>query len=329
MGLLDTVKKYKLVRKKDRIILGISGGPDSVFMLHEFLKIQDDYKLTLVCAHLNHSLRKEADEEEGFVRKLCKEVKVKLISEKRDVRRFCKEGSIEQTARNLRFDFFMKCCRQTKIKKISLAHHKDDLAETVLMRLIRGSGLKGLRGFLPLSKYKSVQIIRPLIEIRKTDIISKLREEKIDYCLDKSNFEDKFLRNKIRLQLLPLLRRMNPNIEDSLYNICCNVALDYDFISSFSRDKFDRLKLKESTRTLSLDLKGMKQLVPAIFNNVLMIAIEELKGNTRRIETRHLDEIKDLIHSRPCGSVVDLPFMLARKTDRCLVLESTVLKKTA
>jgi len=321
----NTLKKYNLLKKKDRIILGVSGGPDSVFMLYQFIRITKEYKLNLVCAHFNHSLRKEADKEEEFIKDLCNDLGIKCISEKKDVKAFLKGDSLEQTARNLRFDFLLKCCRQTKIKKIALAHHKDDLIETVLMRFIKGAGLRGLRGFLPKTKFKGATVIRPLIDIRKKEIITWLKQNKISYCIDKSNFEEKFLRNKIRLRLLPDLVELNPNIVDSLSNLARNVSLDYDFIYSQSLDEFLRLKKKEAANSLYLDLEGLRQLPLAIFNNVIRIAIEHTKGNTRKIEARHLDEIRDLVLHRRQGSIVDLPDILIKKEVKELIIQSLIL----
>jgi len=321
----NTLKKYNLLKKKDKIILGISGGPDSIAMLYQFLKIRKEYKLQLVCAHFNHSLRAEADIEEEFIGKICAKLGVKFISEKKDVQSFFKGDSLEQTARNLRLDFFMKISRQTKIKKLALAHHKDDLAETVLMRMVRGSGLKGLRGFLPKTKFKSLTVIRPLIEARKKEIIKWLKQQKISFCVDKSNFEEKFFRNRVRLKLLPLLEELNPSIVSSLCNLASSISLDYDFIYSFAHSKFLTLKRKETRKSLCLDLKGLKELSPAIFNNVIRIAIEELKGNTRRLEIKHLNELQDLILHRPIGSIVDLPDLIVKKEEKLLFIQSLIL----
>jgi len=313
-----TLKKYDLLRKKDKLILGVSGGPDSVCMLYLFSQIKKDYKLELVCAHLNHGLRGQAQKEEEFIRGICVKLGIRLISEKRDVQSFYAGDSLEQTARNLRLDFFSKVSRQVKIKKLALAHHKDDLAETILMRLVRGSGLKGLRGFLPKTKFKNLTVIRPLIEVRKKEIGEWLEDKKLPYCIDKSNFEDKFFRNRLRLKLLPLLEELNPNIVSTLYNLASNISLDYDFIYAFSYNKFLILRKKETGNSLCLDLKGLRELHPAIFNNVIRIAIEQLKGNTRRIEARHLNELKDLVFERPGGSIVDLPGLLVKKEEKAL-----------
>jgi len=321
----NTIKRYSLIERKDRILLGISGGPDSIFMLHQFHAIAKDYKLHLVCAHFNHALRSEADSEEEFVKNICKDLGVRFVSEKKDVNKFFDGDSLEQTARNLRYDFFLNLSRHFKIKKLALAHHKDDLIETVLMRIIRGTGLKGLRAFSPKSKFKGLTVIRPLIEMHKEEIIKWLENKNISYCVDKSNFEDKFLRNRIRLKLMPVLYEINPSIAQNLYNLSSSVSLDYDFIHTFSQKEFEKLKRGETKREIKLDLEGLKKTHSAIFNNIIRIAIEELKGDTRKLELRHLDEIKDLIENRPLGSIVHLPGLSVRKEEKRLVIQTLIL----
>ncbi|UCG35213.1 MAG: tRNA lysidine(34) synthetase TilS [Candidatus Omnitrophota bacterium] len=323
--LKDTIRSYDLLKRNDKLLLGVSGGPDSMCLLKVFSRLKDEYKLKLVCVHFNHGLRPSADKEEAFVHNFCKKEGIKFISEKKDVRKFFKGDSLEQTARNLRFDFFLKCSREVKIKKIALGHHKDDLVETVLMRLIRGTGLRGLRGFLPKSKYKSLTVIRPLIEIEKSKILDWLKREKVSYCLDESNLEDKFLRNKIRLNLFPLLKELNPNIAQNLYNLSRSISLDYDFIYAASFDVFNSLKRRHSAKELCLDLEGLKKLSPAVFNHLMRIAIEELKGDVRRIEGRHLEEIRDLVLKRPSGSIVDLPSLLVKKEQNLLRIQILIL----
>lgn len=318
----QTLAEKGLIKKHDRILLGISGGPDSVCLLHLFAALQAEYKLKLVAVHFNHMLREEAEAEEKFVKNLCKNYAIEFISEQKPVKDFFDGDSLEQTARTLRFDFFLKCSRQTKIKKIALAHHKDDLAETVLMRLIRGAGLKGLRGFLPQTKFKNLIVIRPLINLRKKEILAWLEKKKFSYCLDKSNFEETFLRNKLRLKVIPMLETLNPNIIENFSASAQTIVLDYDFLENFSRQEFERLKRKLHRHSLELDLKGLKNLHEAIFNHVVRIAIEELKGNTRNVESRHLNEIRALVVHRPNGSVVDLPDLIVKKTESRLILEA-------
>ncbi len=321
---LESIKRHNLIRKKDKIILGVSAGPDSVALLHNFLKIKDQYKLRIICAHLDHSLRKESDLESKFIQNLCKKMGVEIIAERKDVGKFSRD-SLEQSARNLRFDFFLKCARQKKVKKIALAHHKDDLAETILMRVIRGTGLCGLRGILPKSSFKSLTIIRPLINLRKKDILDWLQKNNISFCLDQSNEDIKFLRNKIRIELLPRLEAINCNVVSRLSDLAVNAGLDYDFIYNFSLAQFDRLKKQESARSLRLDLDKLKELHPAVFNNVIRIAFERIKGDTRRIEQSHLTQVTDLVKNSKILSSLHLPEILVKKEKKAILIQSLIL----
>ncbi|MDD5195188.1 MAG: tRNA lysidine(34) synthetase TilS [Candidatus Omnitrophica bacterium] len=316
-----TIEKYNLLEKKDKLILGVSGGPDSIFMLHMFCRLTTN-KLQLVCAHFNHSLREEADEEENFVRSVCKDLGIRFVSEKKDVKKLFKGDSLEQTARNLRLDFFLRLSRQFKIKKLAIAHHKDDVVETMLMRIIRGAALKGLRGILPKSSFKGLCIIRPLVEIRKGEILQWLAVNKISYRTDKTNFEDKFFRNKIRLKLLPVLEELNPNITNTIFNLSRLVTLDYEFISAATRDAYSRIKKEKGRHYVKISLEALKKQNTAMILNIIRLAIEELKGDTRRLDFRHFEEILDLIHARPAFSIVDLPDLEVKKDEGWLIIKS-------
>jgi len=321
---INTSYKNKLFKKKDRIIIGVSGGPDSVCMLYVFCLLRKEFKLNLVCAHFNHALREEADTDEEFVRKLCLSLKVRFVSGKKNVGSFFRGDSLEQTARRLRFDFFLNCSRKFKTKKIALAHTKDDVVETVLMRIIRGSALRGLRAIMPASTYKGIRIIRPLIGVAKADIIKWLKQNGYRYRLDKTNFEDKFLRNKIRNRLISFLREFNPNIENALYNLSRIAAFDYDFIHNYAKSEFNSLK-RAFAGKIKLDIRMLNKLHPAVIFEIIRIAIDEVKGDLRRIELKHLDEIMDLISSRPSGSVVDLPGLEAKREQNSLIIKSLIL----
>lgn len=316
---LTTIKKYNLLKKKDKVLVGVSGGADSLCLLHLLCALRDEFKLKIYSAHFNHCLRQEADSEQEFVEDISKKLNVKCFSEKKKVKNFFKGDSLEQVARHLRYDFFFKVCRKEKIKKLALAHHKDDLSETVLLRLIRGSGLRGLRGFLPLLSIKNIKIIRPLIEIDKESIIKFCKEKNIPFKIDKTNFEESFLRNKIRLKLIPLLKEFNPSISQKLYELAITVAWDYSFIHNSALSQFSLL-IKRRGQKLALEIGFLKKLAPAIFNEVLRIALEEVKGNLRKIELKHILEIKDLITSRPPGSIVNLPQVCVEKVDKYLYI---------
>lgn len=295
-------------------------------LLRLFIAIRQEYRLKLVCCHFNHGLRPEADAEECFVEGVCKELAVPFVSSKKYVAEHYQGDSLEQAARELRFDFFLACGRQFRIKKLALAHHKDDLAETVLMRLIRGSGLKGLQGFLPLSRYRSLTVIRPLIEAGKQDILAWLAACGAEYRVDASNDEEIFLRNKIRKKLVPLLREMNPDIITTLAQTARLIGQDYTYINTAGTRAYAALKKGETRTGVRLMLKGLQALDAALFGYVIRQAVEDVKGTTRRFELRHIDEIRDLVYNRPTGSIVDVPDIRVFKDDAHVRIEPAVMR---
>ena len=322
---IQKILASNLIRRHDRLLLGVSGGPDSLCLLHLLARLKDEMQLTLVACHFNHCLRDEADQEEKFVKDVCKSLGVKFIAEKKEVKKFFHGDSLEQTARQLRYDFFLKCSRETKIKKLALAHHKDDLAETVLMRIVRGAGLKGLRGFLPVTRYKKLTIIRPFIETRKSVIIEWLNQNNFKFCVDQSNFSEEFLRNRVRLKLLPLLEELNPSIVDGLAGLAQAAAVDYQFIETAAHAALQKIIRKHTHNRIELDLKGLQDFDQCMFNNCLRAAVESLKGNTRNLETRHLNEVAALVFTRKNESVVDLPMAILTKTDTRLIIEARLI----
>jgi len=320
--LKKTIVSCNLLKKRERIMIGVSGGPDSVCLLYLICALRQEYKLDICCLHFNHLLRPEADREEKFVKALCRKLKVRCITERKDTERFFNGDSLEQTARNLRFDFFLRASRELKIKKIALAHNKDDAVETVLMRMIRGTALKGLRGILPSSRMRGLTIIRPLLEVRKKDILAWLKKRDLDYMVDKSNFKEVFFRNKIRLGLLPRLEEFNPNVVSALFNLGRISALDYQCIEKMSKNEYDKIKKQKGRCLIKLDLAQLKKLDQAMLLNVLRLAVADVKGNTRKLDFRHVEEIRDLIRSRPGQSIVDLPDLQVSTGDSWLVIKA-------
>ena len=172
---LQAVKEHGLIRKFDRIVLGVSGGPDSIALLYCLLALKEEYRLSLRIAHLNHMLRpKDSAKDAEFVRALAKKLGLACTIKKVNVKAL-KKGSLEETARKARWDFFLETAKNFKADKIALGHTLDDQAETVLMRLLRGSGLLGLSGILPKRDISGVTVIRPLLGIKRKEIESFLK----------------------------------------------------------------------------------------------------------------------------------------------------------
>lgn len=293
--------KNKLVKSKDRILIGVSGGPDSICLLHALDGIREEYGLKLFAAHVDHQLRSASKTDAAFVRETCKDMNVRLFTRRVTLAVSKHSDSIEQEARFKRYAFFTELARKHNIDSIALGHNLDDQAETVIMRLIRGSGLSGLSAMKPAAKYDGIDIIRPLLGITREKIRKYLSDSRIRYRIDRSNLSDKYARNRVRNRLLPLLEKeYNPNIKRTLATAAQSIAMDYDFIEHACAAEVGSMGKR-------IDIVRFRRLHPSMQNMVLRAYISAAQGNTRRIEYRHIQEIVDLICNRPDGSIVDLP----------------------
>jgi tRNA(Ile)-lysidine synthase len=298
----NTIKRYKLLKKNDLVIVGVSGGADSTALLYLLSSLKDEFGLILHIAHLDHMLRKDSAKERKFVEGLARKFNLAITVGRINVKKLALPGgSIEEISRNARLRFFFKLARRIKADKIALGHNLGDQAETVLMRLLRGSGLQGLSAMMPRKDISGYQIIRPLIEVDRKEIESFLKKKGVRPCQDSSNLSQAYFRNKIRNKLLPLLEKeYNRNIKRILSHSAENIACDYDYLNAAATEVFRRIGPR-------INLKRFIKLHPAIQRMVLRMNIAKLSGSTRRIVFRHMEELKDLIFNRPLNSVVDLP----------------------
>jgi len=283
------------------VLVGVSGGPDSVTLLYLLKSLSVSLGLKLRIAHLNHMLRKDSSRDAEFVRLLGLKLGIPVTIGKIDIKKISPKGSLEENARNARLEFLFKTAQKMRSKKIALAHNLDDQAETVLMRILRGTGLYGLSGILPKRRFGGFEIIRPLIRVQRKEVESFLKRNKIDVRIDKTNGKDIFLRNKLRNRLIPLLEKeYNPKIKGALSNMSEVISLDYDYLNQSALRK---VKGKKG----EIKLADYAKFHPAIQRLVLRLTISELQGSIRRITLTHINEIEDLIANRPVNSVVDLP----------------------
>ncbi|NQS99539.1 MAG: tRNA lysidine(34) synthetase TilS [Candidatus Omnitrophica bacterium] len=307
----QTIEKFNLLKANDRVIVALSGGPDSVALLYVLARLKKDWRLHLHIAHLNHLLRKnEAEEDSKFVLSLAKKLDYPISCESINVKDFAKRKklSIEEAARKLRYDFLVKTAKENGANKIALGHNWNDQAETVLMRFLRGSGISGLRGMPAKRELSGCLIIRPLIEIKREQIMNFLKAKKISYRIDSSNLENSFLRNKTRNSLIPLLEKeFNPNIKQRLVSFAENVSCDSDFLQSEGIRRFKAVRIGASQTEIALNAGKLSSLHEALQKLVCRMAIKQLKGDLRRIDYRHWKELDELVKQRPTNSVVDLP----------------------
>ena len=231
----STIKHYNLIAKGDKILIGVSGGPDSVCLLYILNSLKKDLGISLHIAHLNHLLRgKESDKDSEFVLELAHRLGTPATLKAVNVKKLADKSSLEEAARTERLHFLFETAKKIKADKIALGHNKDDQSETILMRLLRGSGTLGLSGILPKRKIEGWTVIRPLIETERKTIEGFLTSNKIPYRKDSSNLKTIYFRNRLRHKLLPLLAQYNPNIKEILSNTAQSLALDYDYLLSQS-----------------------------------------------------------------------------------------------
>ena len=304
----DTVKRHGLLDRGDTVVVSVSGGPDSTALLFALDGLKSDYGLKLHVAHLDHMFRAPGDtlKDREYVIRLARKLQLPLIFERIDVPAYAKESglSLEEAAREKRYEFLLKAARDTGAKKIALGHTLDDQAETVLMRLIRGSGLGGLRGIPPKRRLDGTFIIRPLIESWRKDVESYLAGMKITARRDATNLMQKFLRNRIRHELMILLEKYNPNIKEALARSAQNFSYDYEVLSGAVGKSFGKCAGSKGGSVIA-DIKKLRRMPAGLRRGILRKAIESARGSLRDIDHSHIEDIEALMAS--AKGAIDLP----------------------
>ncbi len=318
----STIKKYNMLRKNDGVLVGVSGGPDSITLLNVLNGLKKEYALNIVIAHLDHKFRgEESRADRKFCEDLAKKYNIEIVCEEIDVPRIAKEKSIspEEAARFERYAFFKRVALEKGIDNVAVGHTRDDQAETVLMRVMRGAGTLGLGGMKPVKDMPGFKIIRPLIEVSRREIEDFIKDNKLEYRKDSSNDKAIFTRNKIRLELMPFLEsNFNSNIKEVLANMAENLQAENEFLSRYANRKF-RSSSKIGQDRISIDLGKFKKQPSAIRKRILRLAIEELKGDLRRLTYQHWKEMEELIEARPVSSIVDLPAGISVTKEKAVI----------
>ncbi|MFC1645792.1 tRNA lysidine(34) synthetase TilS [Candidatus Omnitrophota bacterium] len=311
--ILDTIRKFNLLSFADRVLIGVSGGPDSLALLYLLNDLSVKLGLKIIICHLNHGLRgRSADLDERFVKDIASDLELDFFSKKVSGKQLKSKNPNEETLRKLRYDFMFDLAKRCKVDKIALAHTLDDQAETVLMRIIRGTGLYGLISILPKRKIKSFVIIRPMIEVSREEIEDYLKEIKVKPRIDKTNFSNRFLRNRIRHGIMKDLGRINPSIRESLGRFAQQAAVDYDYLYQKSRQF---LKPMDGP-LIKVELEKFRNLHIALQRMVVRVALEKTSGGLRTFTNRHWEEIQNLIEIRPFGSIVHLSKKVCVRKDK-------------
>lgn len=303
---VKTIKKYRMLSGGEKILAGVSGGIDSMVLLTLLQQFVEMSKGEIVVAHLNHGLRgKESDRDEAFVKNVAEMMGLICITKMINVGDIAlEEGlNLQDAARRERYRFFEEVFKDQGCDRIAVGHNADDQAETMLMRIIRGSGIKGLGGIPP----ERGVIIRPLIELSREDIANYASTKGIDFIEDSSNLKDSYLRNKLRLQLIPTLKEYNPRICKEL-NLLSSINRDVEsYLQDEAEKVFQKTLCPENEDAIFLDVSIFNAIPAALKAKVVMKAVEQLAGSTLGLFSVHILDVENLALNAVSGRSINLP----------------------
>lgn len=328
----ENIRDRGLIPAGDKVVVGLSGGPDSTALLHILHNLRGKGWWNLVAAHLNHGLRgAEADEDERFAKSVCEKLKIEFVSKKipEGELKNKKNLSLEEAARDARLAFLEEARQRFGARLIALGHHRDDQAETVLLRLLRGASLRGLAGM----DFAAGRIVRPLLNVTRDEILEYCAENGIEYRDDPSNLDTRFLRNRIRRELLPSIEeKINPNVRERLFHTASLLRRDAEFLESLARERLGRCR-KKSAGKVSLSRKKLSDVPLPLLDRVWMAAVYEASGEAgREMDSRHLMELTGRLVEGKMGKVSLPGGLAARFTARAVEIgdeKSFRRKKTA
>lgn len=304
----------------EKIVLGVSGGPDSMALLYVLYDLRDDLRCTLHVAHLDHMLRGEESKADAvYVVEHAWKLGLPIMVEAIDVRRMIMtKESLESGARRIRYEFYERVMASVKADKVAQGHNADDQAETIMMRLLRGSGGQGLSGIPPVRD----SIIRPLIETSRSEIDEYLRQLRITPRQDSSNLSTAYGRNKIRHELLPMLEReYSPNIKQILRQTGEILRAEDDLLTALAREAVDNCVQYPDARTIMIRISELRGYHLALQRRILRLAIKTLTGDLRRFDYGHIRDLLDLALCGITGIIISLPRQVsAEKTYDGLIL---------
>lgn len=316
---LAAVRQHGMLKPGDRVIAAVSGGPDSVALASVLLELRKKLDINLTLAHLHHGQRPgEADEDMAFVRALAREWGVPLDTGRMRAAGMKRGGvSLEEALRERRYAFLERTLKTRKADKLAVGHNADDLVETFLINLLRGSVLSGLAGIPPVQG----KVIRPLINCTREDILKYLKSRDIGFREDSSNLDRRFLRNRVRHDLIPELTRYNPAVSQTLLRTAGSFHELDSFLNTLARETFESIAIVEKGR-VDISAKELADLPQALRLLVIREAIRAQKGDLRRIWRSHLESIDSLVTSARPNAVISLPSGVeAGRTYGRLVLE--------
>lgn len=326
---LDTINKYGMIKKNDKVVIGVSGGPDSMTLLNILNNLKEKIEIEIYVAHINHMIREESDEETEYVKEFCERIGVSFFFKRVDVESEAEKLKIgtEEAGRNIRYEFFNEVANKVEANKIATAHNSNDNAETVLMNIIRGSSISGLKG---IEKVRDEKFIRPIIECNRDEIEEYCKINNLNPKYDKSNLENIYTRNKIRNMLIPFIKKeFNPNIIEGINRLSSIAYEEEQFINKIVEKEYKKLLIsvnknseeRENNKTknktniktnnrkeIVLNMKEFNILDYVIKAKIILYAISQVSGSATGIGKIHIDDI-----IRLCNNNIGNKFLIPKK----------------
>ena len=304
---IDTIKKYKLIEKGDKI-LDIGAG------------IRNKFEFEIYVCHLNHMIRgQDAINDQKYVEQYCNKNQIEFFTKNVNIIEISNNQKIgtEECGRNARYNFFEEILEKTKSNKIATAHNKNDNAETVLMHLLRGSGISGLKGIKPIRNNK---FIKPLIECDRKEIEEYCKQKNLNPCIDKTNFENTYTRNKIRNIVIPYIKKeFNPNIIETLFRLSEVVSSEDEFLDRITQKEFENIVLLENEHQIDLKLKEFNLLDNVIKNRLILLTTKKIFGTVNGIEKINIDDIIKM-----CKKNIGNKFLMPNKNLKVMVKDKKI-----
>lgn len=314
---LKTIKENRLIENGSKLVLAVSGGPDSMAMLDILNRIKNDKNSNLnfeiVVAHINHQIREDANEDEEYVKKYCHQNKIEFYVKSIDVQKIANNNKIgiEEAGRTVRYKFFEEVLEKTKSDHIAIAHNKNDKIETIIMNILRGSGTVGLKGI----EVKRGKYIRPLINCERYEIENYCEQHNLNPRIDSTNFDNKYTRNKIRNVVIPYIQKeFNPNIIRSLERLSEVVTEENNYIEKEVRKSYASLLLEENDNKIVLDLKKFNCQEKVIKSRLVLYTITRLFKSAKGLEKVHIEDIVKL-----CEKNIGNKYLTPNKKTKVLV----------
>lgn len=332
---LETIQKHNLIQKGDKIVIGVSGGPDSMCLLNCLFCLKEILSIELVVCHMNHMIRQEAEEETRYVQAFCEKINVPCFKKYVDVIKMSQEQKLgtEEMGRKVRYEFFEEVAKKVGANKIATAHNSNDNAETVLMNVLRGSGISGLKGIEIKVKKKSlekvnkqektIEYIRPILERNRTEIEDYCKEKDLNPRIDKTNLENDYTRNKIRNQLIPYLQKdFNSNIIQGLNRLSELATEEEGYFKEIVSKTYETLKIGENEKEVILDLQEFNRLPKVIKGRLFLYTINKVVGTTQGIGKVHIEDCIKL-----CANNIGNKYLTPNKNVKIFVKKGNIFVK--